>query len=150
MILKILSVCIRCIIFNNLVSCFISANNLSQNAQCGIDQTSLLTKTFELCFLTMCFDVKCSCVDAKKDTCSLNTTADGNTRLRTGETTLNCMIFNTRINETKNGQEKQNDVQKRGMLCRLYNKMKFNRIVVCTHIFNESLNKLIGQRLYNS
>lgn len=144
MILKILSVCIRCIIFNNLVSCFISANNLSQNTQCGIDQTSLLTKTFELCFLTMCFDVKCSCVDAKKDTCSLNT------RLRTGETTLNCMIFNTRINETKNGQEKQNDVQKRGMLCRLYNKMKFNRIVVCTHIFNESLNKLIGQRLYNS
>nr|XP_034308258.1 uncharacterized protein LOC117683264 [Crassostrea gigas]XP_034308259.1 uncharacterized protein LOC117683264 [Crassostrea gigas] len=92
---------------------YCEANNLSQNTQCGIDQTSLLTKTFELCFLTMCFDVKCSCVDAKKDTCSLNTTADGNTRLRTGETTLNCMIFNTRINETKNGQEKQNDVQKR-------------------------------------
>lgn len=60
-------------------------------------------KIFELCFLIMCFDVKCLCVDVKKDICSLNIIVDGNIRLRIGEMIFNCMIFNIRINEIKNG-----------------------------------------------
>lgn len=50
----------------------------------------------------MCFDVNCSCVDAKKDTCtSMSTSTDKNATLTTGDTSLKCMIFNRRINEAK-------------------------------------------------
>lgn len=133
MILKISSVSIGCIMLNNLVSCLISANTLSQNTQCGI---GLLTKTFKLCFLTMCYDVNCACVGAKKETfTSLNTTTEKNTNLNPSDAPLICTIFNTRINETKN---RQTAVQTRGMLCRLNNRMKFNRIVYI-YIFIESL-----------
>lgn len=75
----------------------------------------------------MCFDINCSCVDAKKDTCtSVNISKDKS--LKTGDTCLHCMILNQRINVAKNKREKQNLNQKRGM-----------QIVVCKHIFNESL-----------
>lgn len=51
----------------------------------------------------MCFDVNCSCVDAKKDTCtSMSTSTDKNATLTTGDTSLKCMIFNRRINKAKN------------------------------------------------
>lgn len=59
----------------------------------------------------MCFDVNCSCVDGKKDTCTSlsnstdkNSTnsADKNSTLKTSYSSLNCMIFNRRINEAKN------------------------------------------------
>lgn len=64
-------------------------------------------KTFKLCFLTMCFDINCSCVEAKKDTCtSLSNSTDKNNTLRTSDTSLNCMIFNRRINEANHELEK--------------------------------------------
>lgn len=56
----------------------------------------------------MCFDIDCSCVDAEKDTCI---STDKSTRLRTGDTCLNCIILNPRINVAKNKLEKQNVTQ---------------------------------------
>lgn len=77
----------------------------------------------------MCLDITCSCVDAGKDTCtSLNTSTDESTRLRTSDACPYCMLLNPRINVAKNKLEIQNLNQKRGM-----------QIVVCKHIFNESL-----------
>lgn len=63
----------------------------------------------------MCFDVNCSCVDGKKDTCTSlsnstdkNSTnsADKNSTLKPSYSSLNCMIFNRRINDAKNELEK--------------------------------------------
>lgn len=140
MIPKTRNVSIGCTIFKNSVRTLISANNFSKNTHRKIDQSG--KKTFKLCFLTMCFDVNCSCNDANKDTCtSMSTTTDENTTLRTGDTSLHCMIFNRRIIEAKNEVEKRTTTQytqtenvkdnnnsftnqaftkKRGMLCRFH------------------------------
>lgn len=111
MILKIRNFAIGCKLFFKIL---ILANTSSQNTQHGIHQTPPRKRTLELCFLTACFDVTCSCVDAEKDTrTSLNTTSDKNTRLRTGHTSLHCMILNPRINGAKKKLEKQNTTQKK-------------------------------------
>lgn len=82
MILSIPNVYIWCIMFNNSVRNLISAKNISQNTQRGTDQTPPLKRTLEMCFLRTCFDVNCTCVDAKKAT-YLSSTTDKITRLRT-------------------------------------------------------------------
>lgn len=94
-------------------------------------------RILELCFLTVCITVNCSCVDANKVT-SLTSTTDKNTQLRTSEKSVNCMILNTRIKEANNELEKQNTTHKRGMLCRLYKRAICNRIDVNKHALNES------------
>lgn len=99
--------------FNNSVRNLISANNISQNTQRGTDQTPPRKRTLEMCFLTTCFDVNCSCVDAKEAT-SLSSTSNKITRLGTVYESFHCMILNTRINGTKNELEKQNTTPKRG------------------------------------
>lgn len=155
MILKIRNVSIGCFLFKNSDCSLISAKNLSQNTQRGIDQTHPRKNTLEICFLTTCFDVNCSCVDKAT---SLSSTRDTNTILKTSDTSLNCMILNTRINESRNEQEKQNIItqfkqtegvkddnvslpnatmQKRGMLGRFHNWMSCNRIVVCKHVLTK-------------
>lgn len=92
MILKIYNVSIRCIIFKNSARCLISANSLSEQNQHGKDKYQIKT----LCFLTICFDVNCSCANPKKDSC---TSTDRNETLTTSDVSLSCMIFNRRINE---------------------------------------------------
>lgn len=59
------------------------------------------------------------------------------------------MILNPRINEAKNKLEKQNITQKRGMLCRLYKGVIYNRMVVSYRVLNECLNKVSGQIFNN-
>lgn len=116
-----------CIIFKYSIRNLNSANN----TQCGRDQASPRKKTLELCFRTMCFDVDCSCNFPKADECtSTKTTTVNNTPLRIGDSCLNCMVLNTRMNGTKHELEKL-----RGMLyvCRLYNRMVFNITIVCKH-----------------
>lgn len=97
-------------ILNSSHRTYFKANNLSENTQHGIEKSR--KRTLELCFLTTCFDVTCSCV--KIDTCtSLNTNTDKNSGLTTFDTSLHCMILNTRINGAKNELEKQNNTPKR-------------------------------------
>lgn len=93
---------------------FVSANNTRK-------------KTLELCFLTVCFDVNCSCVNA---------TTNINPDLRLGDTSLHCKILNTRMNEAKNELEKQNATQKTGMLhvCRLYNRLVLRKLL-CVNVY---------------
>lgn len=79
----------------------------------------------------------------------MNTTTDENTRLRTGDTSLHCMILNPRINGVKNKVDKQNTTQKTGMLCRLYKRVICNRVVLSQHVINESLNEIGGQIINN-
>lgn len=70
MIIKIHNVSIRCIIFKNSARCLISENDLSEKKQHGIDKSRIKT----LCFLTICFDVSCSCEYAKKIPLQVETT----------------------------------------------------------------------------
>lgn len=106
MIIKIHNVSIRCIIFKNSARCLISENDLSEKKQHGIDKSRIKT----LCFLTICFDVSCSCEYAKKDT----STGRNNT-LTTSDSSLSCVIFNRRINEANNELENRNTPQTEGV-----------------------------------
>lgn len=136
MILKICNISIGWVIFKNYARCLISANNLSENTQHGIEKSR--KRTLELCFLTTCFDVTCSCV--KIDTCtSLNTNTDKNSGLTTFDTSLHCMILNTRINGAKNELEKQNNTPKRRKLFRLYKRVICNRMVVNMYLMKVCL-----------
>lgn len=133
--------------FQNFSS-LILENNLSDKTQHEMYQTFPQKKTLEICFLTMCFDVNCSCVDANKAT-FWKTSANKTAPPRNSDTSLYCMVLRTKINEAKNEPEKQNinqckqtkDVQDdyvsfsnvtmeqmRGILCRFQNRMICNRI----------------------
>lgn len=151
MILKIRNISIGSVIFRISVRCIILENNLSEKIQLEMNQTFPQKKTLKICFLTMCFDVNCSCVDANKATLC-KTSANKTAPPRNSDTSLYCMGLRTKITETKNELEEQNinqckqteDVQDddvffsnvtnelytqmRGILCRFHNRMICNRI----------------------
>lgn len=123
MILKIRNISIGSVIFRMSVRCIILENNLSEKIQLEMNQTFPQKKTLKICFLTMCFDVNCSCVDANKATLC-KTSANKTAPPRNSDTSLYCMGLRTKITETKN----ELYTQMRGILCRFHNRMICNRI----------------------